>query len=64
MPEPIYNVRMKEPAAAQSESKKRQSAGPKDAIDVQRRTEIQRQIAEERRESGEPDLLRSDAPLE
>ena len=64
MPEPIYNVRMKEPVAAQSESKKRQSAGPKDAIDVQRKAEVQRQMAEDRRESGEPDLLRSDAPLE
>ena len=64
MPEPIYNLRMQEPTGSPSELKKSQSAGPKNAIDVQRRTEIQRQIAEDRRESGEPDLLRSNAPLE
>jgi small conductance mechanosensitive channel len=62
MPEPIYNLRMQEPVAAAPE--KHPSAGPKTAIDVQRRTEIKRQIAEDRRESGESDLLRSDAPLE
>ena len=64
MPEPIYNLRMQEPLAAAPEPKKNQSAGPKNAIDVGRRTEIERQIAEDRRESGESDLLRSDAPLE
>ena len=64
MPEPIYNLRMQEPLAAAPEPKKHQSAGPKNAIDVGRRTEIDRQIAEDRRESGESDLLRSDAPLE
>ncbi len=38
MPEPIYNLRMQEPLAAASEPKKRQSAGPKKAIDVGRRS--------------------------
>jgi small-conductance mechanosensitive channel len=64
MPEPIYNLRMQERVAAAAEPKKSQSAGPKNAIDVRRRTEIERQIAEDRRESAESDLLRSDAPLE
>ena len=63
MPEPIYNLRMQETDAAAA-AEKRQSAGPKTAIDVGRRTEIERQITEDRRESGEPDLLRPDAPLE
>ena len=62
MPEPIYNVRLQEPTMA--EPQPRHTAGPKKAIDIQRRTDIERQIAEDRRESGESDLLRSDAPLE
>jgi small-conductance mechanosensitive channel len=62
MPEPIYNLRMHDAAAPQPE--KRQSAGPKRSIDVGRRSDIERQIAEDRLESGESDLLRSDAPLE
>ncbi|MGE0683491.1 MAG: mechanosensitive ion channel domain-containing protein [Candidatus Binatia bacterium] len=62
MPEPIYNVRMQEPATAKLQP--RQTAGSKKAIDIQRRTDIERQIAEDRRESGESDLLRSDARLE
>lgn len=62
MPEPIYNVRMQELATAGPQP--RQTAGPKEAIDIRRRTDIERQIAEDRRESGASDLLRSDAPLE
>ncbi|HEY7319471.1 MAG TPA: mechanosensitive ion channel family protein [Candidatus Binatia bacterium] len=62
MPEPIYNLRMQEPGAAARQP--RQTAGSKKAIDIRRRTEIERQIAEDRRESGESDLLRPDAPLE
>ena len=62
MPEPIYNLRLYEPTAPQAQ--KRSSAGSKQAIDIQRRAGIERQIAEDRRESGESDLLRSDAPLE
>lgn len=60
MPEPIYNVRTHEPGARRPD----QSAGPKQAIDIGRRTEIQREIAEDRRDAGQSDLLRSDAPLE
>lgn len=60
MPEPIYNVRTQESGAPRAD----QSAGPKNAIDIGRRTEIQREIAEDRRELGQSDLLRSDAPLE
>jgi small-conductance mechanosensitive channel len=62
MPEPIYNLRMQEPGAAAPQP--RQTAGSKKAIDIRRSTEIERQIAEDRRESGESDLLRPDAPLE
>jgi len=60
MPEPIYNVRMQEAAAPPP----RQTAGSKKAIDIARRTDIQKEIAEDHRESDQPDLLRSDAPLE
>ena len=60
MPEPIYNVRTQEAAAPRP----RQTAGPKKAIDIARRTDIQREIAEDHRESDQSDLLRSDAPLE
>ncbi|MEO5701478.1 MAG: mechanosensitive ion channel domain-containing protein [Casimicrobiaceae bacterium] len=62
MPEPIYNVRMHSREAG--EPQPRQAAGSKKAIDVGRRTEIQKQIAEDRRQSGDADLLRSDVPLE
>ena len=50
--------------AAAPQPEKRQSAGPKRSIDIARRSDIERQIAEDRLESGESDLLRSDAPLE
>ena len=60
MPEPIYNVRMQERTAIRAQ----QTAGPKKPIDIGRRTDIQREIADDRRDSDQPDLLRSDAPLE
>jgi hypothetical protein len=62
MPEPIYNLRMHAPDRAQPAE--RATAGPKRAIDISRRTEIEKQSAEDRRASGEVDLLRSDTPLE
>jgi small-conductance mechanosensitive channel len=61
MPEPIYNVRMQE---GMPKPARQVAAGPKEAIDVGRRTDISREIGEERRDSNQPDLLRSDAPLE
>jgi small-conductance mechanosensitive channel len=62
MPEPIYNLRMQEAVAGAAQPRK--TAGPKQAIDIERRSDIERQIAEDRRESSDADLLRSDAPLE
>ncbi|MGB7949737.1 MAG: mechanosensitive ion channel domain-containing protein, partial [Candidatus Binatia bacterium] len=62
MPEPIYNLRMQEAVAGAVQPRK--TAGPKQAIDIERRSDIERQIAEDRRESSDADLLRSDAPLE
>ncbi|MGE0822141.1 MAG: mechanosensitive ion channel domain-containing protein [Candidatus Binatia bacterium] len=62
MPEPIYNVHLQEPVIAAPQP--RLTAGPKEAVDIQRRTDLERQIAEDRRASGEADLLRSDVPLE
>lgn len=62
IPEPIYHVRLQEFAAARPQT--RPLTEPKKVIDIRRRTDIERQIAEDRRESGETDLLRSDAPLE
>lgn len=62
MPEPTYNVRMQELHAARTQP--RHTAGPKEAIDIRRRTDIEQQIAEDRRASGDSDLLRSDTPLE
>lgn len=63
MPEPIYNLRVQEPVTA-AKPPASESAGPKNPIDIHRRTETEHRIAEDRRESGDADLLRSDAPLE
>jgi hypothetical protein len=60
MAEPIYNVRAHELAAPRT----RHTDGPGKPVDIGRRSDVERQIAEDRRESGESDLLRSDAPLE
>jgi hypothetical protein len=51
---------MQEAAAPRS----RPIPGPRKAIDIARRSDIQREIAEDRRQSEQSDLLRSDAPLE
>lgn len=64
MPEPIYTLRMQEPVPKAPAADQRESAGPKNAIDVQRRTEMEQQIAEDRRKSGALDLLQPGAPLE
>ena len=59
IPDPSYVVTKAAPAEARPSA-----AGPREAIDVGRRNELERQIAEERRGAGEDDLLRSPAPRE
>jgi small-conductance mechanosensitive channel len=63
MPEPIYNVRT-QPAQRPVEKAKRRGAASGKAIDITRRTDIDREIASDRQAGGQPDLLRPDAPKE
>jgi small-conductance mechanosensitive channel len=61
MPEPTYGVRMLEAA----EPPRERTAGPRQAVDIERRTEIEREMANDRRETADQtDLLRPNAPLE
>lgn len=61
IPEPIYNVRMQQAGAP---LRAFDTAGPKKPIDIDRRIELEQEIADDRRTGAQPDLLRSDAPLE
>lgn len=59
IPDPAYTLTMA-PAAERREAA---AAGPRRAIDIARRSDLEQQIAEERA-AGEPDLLREEAPRE
>jgi len=59
IPEPTYNVCMQE----RTTPRPRATAGPKKPIDIDRRTELQQEIADDRRTADQADLLRPDAPL-
>ena len=61
MPAPILTVQRVGESAAPA---RRAPTGPPEAIDVVRRDDITGQVANERRKTEEPDLLRSDAPRE
>lgn len=62
MPEPTHTVRIAR--RARSDAARPEPVGPQQAIDIGPRSEIEREIAEERKAGGGPDLLRHDAPQE
>jgi small-conductance mechanosensitive channel len=62
MPEPTYGLRMQE--ARETRPDRRATEGPRQAIDVGRRTDLDGRIAADRRAAGDGDLLHADAPLE